>query len=60
MVTLVITGPLLTRDGTLFNDKNAFRTRAGRLIHDNRRGEVIPLAEKHIKQEPLDPYGLDI
>jgi tetratricopeptide (TPR) repeat protein len=56
MVFLAITA-FLMRDGSLFNHMDDFRVQARRLIHDNRPSEVIPLAEKYIKQEPLNPYG---
>lgn len=59
MVILAITA-FLMRDGSLFNHKDDFRVRAMRLIHDNKPSEVILLAEKYIKQEPLNPYVLGI
>jgi tetratricopeptide (TPR) repeat protein len=56
MVMLAIAA-FLIHDGSITNNKDKFRTQARRLIHDNKPSEVIPLAEKYIKQEPLNPYG---
>ncbi len=56
MVMLAITA-FLMHDGSFMNRNDKFRTQARRLIHDNKPNEVIPLAEKYIKQEPLNPYG---
>ncbi len=56
MAMLAITA-FLMHDGLFINHNDKFRTQARRLIHDNKPSEVIPLAEKYIKQEPLNPYG---
>ncbi len=56
IVMLAITA-FLMRDGSFMNHNDKFRTQARRLFHDNKPSAVIPLAEKYIKQEPLNPYG---
>ena len=56
MVMLAIIA-FLMRDGSFMNHNDNFRIQARSLMHNNKPGEVIPLAEKYIKQEPLNPYG---
>lgn len=57
MLLIAILAPFLMNSGLLTHHKNELSTKAERLLNQGRPREVISLAEKYIKQKPLNPYG---